>query len=244
MNNLIRIILWNPLKKILNVVSKELFYSFKINLLNFLSLFGYTNSLNRMDKEIIKFFDYKKFGICMEVGAADGIDQSNSLLLERLYDWKTFLVEPVKSQYDICKNYRKKSNVSSFAFVSKDTYENNKTIEINANNLQSSIVKNIQPDSNNVLKVPTKTLDIYLEEKNISSIDIFILDVEGYEIEVLKGYTNSSIIKYMLIEAWDFEKFKGYADTRNWKYIKKIGKDYLFDLNPNESSSTKTKIIK
>ena len=36
--------------------------------------------------EIFNNRDYKKFGICMEVGAADGIDQSNSLLLERLYD--------------------------------------------------------------------------------------------------------------------------------------------------------------
>ena len=232
MNRHIRKFIWNPIKSLLNSVSENFFYDFKINTLNFLAKFGYTNSLKRMDKEIIKFFEYKKYGTCLEVGAADGIDQSNSLLLERLYEWKVYLVEPIKHQFDTCKKLRKKSTVHSFAFVSNDTYKKNKTIEINVNNLQSSIVKNIDPYSQKVNTVPTKTLDIYFEENNIEHIDIFILDVEGYEIDVLEGYSNKSIIKFMLIEAWDFKKFKKYADNRNWVFIKKVGKDYLFNLDP------------
>jgi hypothetical protein len=58
-----------------------------------------------------------------------------------------------------------------------------------------------------------------------------ILDVEGYEIEVLEGYKKGSkIIKYLLVEAWDFDTFNNYAEIRGWKFIQKIGNDYLYSL--------------
>ena len=66
---------------------------------------------------------------------------------------------------------------------------------------------------------------------NVKTIDIMILDVEGYEIEVLEGYKRGSkIIKYLLVEAWNFNKFNEYAEARGWEFIKKIGNDYLYNL--------------
>ena len=61
-----------------------------------------------MDKQIVNFFKQKKSGSFLEIGAADGIDQSNSFLLERKYNWSGYLVEPVKNQYESCKKYIEK----------------------------------------------------------------------------------------------------------------------------------------
>ena len=93
-------------------------------------------------------------------------------------------------------------------------------------NLRETIGKNIE-------LAQTITLDLYIQQNGISHIDIFILDVESYEIEVLEGLNEYvGVIDYLLVEAWDFERFNLYANSRNWKLIKKIGNDYLFDLNP------------
>ena len=112
---------------------------------------------------------------------------------------------------------------------------------MNIYSLQSTINTNKESDTQKtkqkIVKVPTKTLDLFFDENEISHLDLFILDVEGYETEVLEGYKrNTSVIKYMLVEAWDFKKFKKYADYRKWKFIKKVGNDYLFDLDQKNLS--------
>ena len=58
------------------------------------------------------------------------------------------------------------------------------------------------------------------------------LDVEGYEIEVLDGYSDDKkIIEYLIVETWDFDKFLIYAKNRNWQYICSwSGSDFLFKL--------------
>jgi len=236
MNKIIRITLWNPLKYILSIFPAKITLFIKLNVINFLSYFGFSNSQNRMDKSIINFFNFKKNGVCLEVGAADGIDQSNSLLLERLYNWEVYLVEPTKSQFELCKTFRGKSNLNKFAFVSEDTFKKSQTIEISLNTLMSTIDLQendvLSQKKENVEVVPTITLDKFIHQNEISTLDILILDVEGYEIEVLEGYQNSiGTIKYLLVETWDFEKFNTYANHRDWKFIKNIGSDYLYDLN-------------
>ena len=56
-----------------------------------------------MDRKIVDLFSGKKNGIFIEVGAADGVDQSNTLLLEIKYSWTGLLVEPISDQFNFCK---------------------------------------------------------------------------------------------------------------------------------------------
>lgn len=235
MNKILITFLWTPLKFFLSFLPQHFGIFLKRRIINLLSYFGYSNSQNRMDKSIINFFDFKKNGVCLEVGAADGIDQSNSLHLERIYNWKVYLVEPTKTQYEQCKIFRTKSTIDNVAFVSEVTFKEKKTIEINYEALMSSIKDNnfnSDKHENNFQSVKTITLDKYFLKNNLKNIDILILDVEGYEIEVLEGYKRGSkIIKYLLVEAWNFNKFNEYAEARGWEFIKKIGNDYLYNLS-------------
>ena len=235
MIKILNVLLWTPAKFLLSFFPQSISIFLKRRIINFLSYFGYSNSQNRMDKAIIEFFDFKKNGICLEVGAADGIDQSNSLHLERIYQWKVFLVEPTKTQYEQCKIFRTNASIDNVAFVSEETYKQNKTIGIEYDALMSSIKTNdfnSKKYNKSLQLVQTITLDKFFLKNNITTIDILILDVEGYEIEVLEGYKRSfNTIKYLLVEAWNFNKFNEYAEARGWEFIKKIGNDYLYNLS-------------
>ena len=62
-------------------------------------------SQHRQDLHVLKFYNSKKNGYFIEIGAANGIRNSNTYLLESKYDWKGICVEPVPREYDIlCKN--------------------------------------------------------------------------------------------------------------------------------------------
>ena len=64
-------IIWKGILRI-----RRLFLVFLIN-------FGFSNSRKRMDQKIVKLFNSKRNGFFIEVGAADGVDTSNTFLLEK-----------------------------------------------------------------------------------------------------------------------------------------------------------------
>ena len=87
------------------------------------------------------------------------------------------------------------------------------------------------PDEENKLpKVRLDTIDSYLQKERISSIDLLKIDVEGYELEVLKGAENAlekGMVQAVLAEC-DFDP----VDTQHtyfndlWNFM--MGKNFSF----------------
>jgi FkbM family methyltransferase len=201
-------------------------------------------SQNSLDIKLLEYVNYKN-GVFVECGANDGITASNSYLFETTLNWSGLLVEPTFENYIKCKELRSNSIVENYALVSFDYEKHNSTIsgdfiysEDNVNGLMSGISgveKYYQPtiESKNI-KVPCISLHNLILKHNIKSIDLFSLDVEGYELEVLNGVDFSYIRpKYILIETANILKYqeliRTFMETKNYVFLTQLsGNDDLF----------------
>ena len=180
------------IKKILPNFILEFYYNYKIKKKKY---FGHHN----LDKKLLKYLDYKD-GSYVELGANDGVNQSNTYFFEKNLDWKGVLVEPIEKNFLKCKKNRSIKNFFSNKACVGFNYKSDK-IKIIYSDLMSSlddknIVQDIDPvkhtnsgkiylRSNETVKeyyVETTTLTNILEESNLSNkIDLLSLDVEGAE---------------------------------------------------------------
>jgi FkbM family methyltransferase len=144
------------------------------------------------DLEVLKFYNNKQHGFYVEIGANDGIELSNTYLLEKTYNWKGICVEPVPVKFELlCKN-RPNSLCCDKAVFS----ESNKNVifDIANNDLFSGISDYIDCWKNDVdanktqITVTTISLNELLEQFNAPLfIDYLSLDTEGSELEILKS---------------------------------------------------------
>lgn len=145
------------------------------------------------DLEVLKVFNHKTNGFFIEIGASDGIELSNTYLLETTHNWKGICVEPIPAKFQLlCKN-RPNSSCSDRAVFS----ESNKTVVFDiANNydLLSGISAHIDRHVDYVnanktqITVQTITFDDLLEQFNAPLfIEYLSLDTEGTELEILKS---------------------------------------------------------
>jgi FkbM family methyltransferase len=204
-------------------------------------------SINGLDEKIEKYLPFTN-GFYVELGANDGVCQSNTLYFERNKNWKGVLVEPTPHNYLKCLANRSIENhIFCNACVSFD-YKN-PFVEIAFANLMSSP---IGPESDVLNPVShaesgkqflestdrvftfgavAKTLnDLLSISKAPKNIDLLSLDVEGAEIEVLKGIDHKAYrFQYMCIECRDIDKLTSYLNPLGYELKEKLsGHDYLF----------------
>lgn len=188
-----------------------------------------------------KIFKNKENGFFIELGAYDGILQSNTAFFEKYKNWKGILIEPSRDRYIECVNNRKNSKCFNYACSSsiKD-----KLLIDEENGLMSKVVKN---DGSYTPYVTT--LEIILNSCNVTcNIDFLSLDVEGYEYEVLLGLNlNKYRPNYILVELWTnneditkkfltknnyicLENFSKYniIDNQHWGVNGNFHNDFLF----------------
>lgn len=149
-----------------------------------------------IEKQLIwEFFGRKKEGVFIEVGANDPHSGSQTWLLEQ-NGWRGVLVEPQAALCEKLRLARKNAQVFQVA-CSAPGKEGEATLHISAHDGLSTLEKQI--DSHGVQFVGTEpikvtTLDKVLVEARAGAIDFLSIDVEGHEIEVMRGF--------------DFEKYR------------------------------------
>lgn len=146
------------------------------------------------DESIVKFYKGKKNGFFIEIGAADGIELSNTYMLEKEYGWSGICVEPIPEQYTKLVKNRPHSSCLNMAVYN----ESNNTVSFDISNgysLLSGINTHIDKHAEYVnankttISVQTISLNDLLAEYNAPSfIDYLSLDTEGSEYEILKNF--------------------------------------------------------
>lgn len=160
---------------------------------------------NGMDMVVAKMFgDF--VGHACDVGANDGLCNSNSLHLEE-HGWTVLCIEPNPLLASAGKLRRKLwrevacsgSDVeveTFFAYKAHPTFAS--WSSISARDEQASGVER------DTFKIKTRRLDRLLEEAGFPKLDFLTVDVEGWEKEVMAGFTAERWKpKVIVLEAWD-----------------------------------------
>jgi len=145
------------------------------------------------DLNVLNFYNNKRNGFYIEIGANDGITLSNTYLLATKYGWKGICVEPISKIFELlCKN-RPYASCCNNAVYSQSGKEIIFDIS-NDNNLLSGIsthidhFKEVVDNNKTQIVVKTITLNDLLQKYNSPLfIDYMSLDTEGSELEILKS---------------------------------------------------------
>jgi|688.fasta_scaffold444531_1 FkbM family methyltransferase len=214
-------------------------------------------ALNEIDQKLKKYLlqpHIVKFYV--ELGANDGITQSNTLHFEMFHNFTGILIEPVSELYKSLKLNRGKNNkLFNFVCVEMDfpfpfiklTYSNLMTkahlVKPGGQKTENQIALEAdlhafagekflrQKDKVKTILGHTITLnEILIRSSAPMLMGLLSLDVEGAELNVLMGI-NHEIFKfqYMLVETDDFAEINKYLDEKGYNFIEKLsGHDYLF----------------
>ena len=171
-------------------------------------------AINDLDRKLSAYLDFRG-GTFIEAGANDGLAQSNSYWFERFRGWRGLLIEAVPEKAQACRRNRPAAIVVQSALVASD---NVKSVRINTADLMAYVeggfsdpaqeqihlgyaMEHYDPATISGIEVSARTLSSILDEHKMSRIDLFSLDVEGFEVEVLKGLNISRHRpRYILVE--------------------------------------------
>ena len=201
---------------------------------NFFSQFG-------QDK-IIKdfFFQGKKKGFFVEIGAFNGISGSNCFHFEKFLDWEGIAFEPSSIQFEKLKNNRR-CHLINKAIASEE--KEVEFLEVEKGYTQMSGILNEQFVSEETIKKDprskTKKISITTTTFNKSvpfdkGIDYLSIDIEGGEMDLLTSIDFEKYqIKVISVENNSPEKinFKKFFDKLNFNYFDRVGQDEIFYNN-------------
>jgi FkbM family methyltransferase len=183
---------------------------------------------NYFDTKLDTLFGKKENGFYIELGANDGLNQSNTAFFEFYRGWTGLLIEPSPSAFQKCVTNRPNSICKQFACVSSD-YPHPFVFGDFDGGMMASI-DGERTGKTTQLSVKTTTLEKLLDDIQPSQIDLLSLDVEGNELNVLKGMNLEKYRpSYILVEVYN----------QDYDSILSFLSSYGYNLKENFSKYTK-----
>jgi FkbM family methyltransferase len=206
--------------------------------------------LNGLDTKLHQWIDTSP-SYYVEIGANDGVAQSNTLSLELFYGWEGLLIEPVSATFTrLQKNRSRRRNFLLRAACVSFEHSGNEVLLHYANLM--SVAEGLDSDIKNPLthaeegkqflepgdnvrteKVPSITMTDALESAGAPlKIGFLSLDVEGAELEVLRGIDFERFrIESILVESRRVERITRFLGGHGYELRTSLSEhDYLFQL--------------
>lgn len=165
----------------------------KFELDNLCQFSGESKSQIKQDLFVLSELGFKHNGYFVEFGATNGVDLSNTYLLEKKFGWLGIVAEPLKSKYgELIRNrnchieekcvWRSSGELLKFLEANDQDYST--IFEYHDKDLHHQIRKN-----GLVSEVETISLNDLLEKYNAPRlIDYLSIDTEGSEYEILNNF--------------------------------------------------------
>lgn len=156
---------------------------------------GTYQSQNGEDRWLDAYFGGRRNGFYVEVGAYDGVIYSNSYHFEQI-GWSGVLVEPDPVNCGLCKRNRSRARIFDCAAVAPDQVGEIVFHQVaggevysttNPSGFHQKWITERGLTSREVL-VQARTLNSILEEVAPDRVDFVTIDVEGGELDVLRGF--------------------------------------------------------
>ena len=169
----------------------------------------YYGQFNPQVDEVLhkQYFPNKFKGVSIECGAFDGLVDSCTKFFEEIFDWKTINIEPLPLVFKNLEKNRPNSINLEVALSNKEEiaiFKNYKHPTLGYNWGNGSInhtnehIKQLDDfcgKNNHVeLQVKCKTYSQIVKELNITNLDLFVLDVEGNELNVIDGMIGCDVL--------------------------------------------------
>jgi FkbM family methyltransferase len=195
----------------------------------------YSRSQFGQDQQVLNVFK-KLNGFFVEVGAYDGVNMSNTYLLEQQYNWKGICIEPNPRYFQqLMQNRPNCINLSCAAYN-----ENDKQIEF-IDHLNGGCSAILETNCNThmlqypLISVKTKKLTTILEECNAPNfIEFLSIDTEGSEFEILNAHNfDKYLFGYICVEhnfiASNREKIRSLLESKGYIYVREnnVDDDYI-----------------
>jgi FkbM family methyltransferase len=209
-----------------------------------------------------KFFRGKRDGVFIELGATDGVHNSNTLYYEKNLGWTGLLIEPIPWYFEeghlrenrpnsICEQVAidTKEGEADLFLIKEDFvyYRYNDGYAGGHSGLnkyyepkQRDRVNNL-PCKKTLLKVPCVPLQKLLDKHGITHVDYLSLDVEGGEAAVLDSidFDNVTIDVMTIEDHWDNETIHKCIEkltTLGYKQVARLGHDIVLSRIPEVRS--------
>lgn len=161
-----------------------------------------------------RYFMNKYNRTAIEAGALDGIWDSSTYFFKKNLNWKTINIEPLNNMFEKLILNRPDSINLNVALSNVDglsTIRNYKHNTLNYDWGNASLqhlpehkkqLENICGKENYIeQKIKTITYSSLIKEQKLNELDLFVLDVEGHEYEVIDGMKDAEIFpKVFVIE--------------------------------------------
>lgn len=207
--------------------------------------------LYQLDLKPLEFLGTRP-GFYVELGANDGVAQSNSLLLEVEFGWSEVLIEPIEKTFKRLRHNRsqRRNTLICAACVSTEFAED--YVDIACANLMSAPMglysdvldpgrrsldgkQFLEPgDLPRIERVAATTFRHALREaKAPTVIKLLSLDGEGAELEVLRGFEwdQEHRIIWICAESRDPQRLVNFLEPKGYRLVERLtDHDFLFKL--------------
>jgi FkbM family methyltransferase len=161
-----------------------------------------------VDKFIHENYFKNKFGgVSIECGAFDGLLECSTKFFEDTYDWKTINIEPLPNVFDkLIKNRPNSININLALSNNDDdkifTNYKHPTLgydwgngSLNHTEEHKRHLEDVCGHNNYITHVvKTNTYKQVIDKLGIKQLDLFVLDVEGHELDVIDGMVGCDVL--------------------------------------------------